>query len=321
VFSKIGKSLLTEVLLLNSYKGWVMDATAKEAANSISHTPKFRYLPGSRRDFLSLDVMFNSLGRTYSDSLIMGYETYLRALAHGKVVESTCNLYYTHQNYAIDPNVLNSFARILVMNSAEKIRMSLSGVLDEKILVVYGAIDKELFSPVSGRGGTTRNSIKNNYVLIASDCKPRKNPKKILQLIRVMPNIDFVIHGKGWGVEFAQEISSLSNLTYLPFNFKNQPELIKSASAFLSLSFLEGGPYPLLDALASGTPAVVTPTGFARDFVNDTNGFVVEEDATLDYISEMILRAIDLKSSVFEKDLTGKNLSWEDLAMGLYARA
>lgn len=304
---------------MNSYKGWVMDATAKEAAHSISHNPKFEYVSSSRRDFTNLNVLRNSFRKKVKSSLIMGYETYLRALKFSEVDESGCNLYYTHQNHPINSNILNRFARILVMNKAEKLNMTSLGVSEDKISVVYGAVDKSLFFPELEDPEIPLNEP-DVFVLVASDCKPRKNPGKILEIIRVMSNINFVIHGKGWIEEYEGVMNQLPNLKYLPFNFQNQPTLMRSASAFLSLSLLEGGPYPLLEALASGTPAVVTRTGFAEDFIEFTNGLIVEMDSSVDYIAECIHKALNLKVLTRSIDLTARNVSWETLALNLYRR-
>ena len=294
-----------------------MDATAKEAAHSISHNPKLHYLSSSRRDFVNLNVLMNSFRKQIKNSLIMGYETYLRSLTFSKVDESGCNLYYTHQNHPIDSRILNRFSKILVMNKAEKLNMASLGVSEDKISVVYGAVNKSLFNPGPKNAMIPLNEPE-VFVLVASDCKPRKNPRKILETIRVMSNINFVIHGKGWIEEFEGVMNQLPNLTYLPFNFQNQPTLMRTASTFLSLSILEGGPYPLLEALASGTPAVVTRTGFAEDFIEVTNGFIVETDSSVEYIAECILKALNLKVLTRSIDLTARDLSWETLAMNLY---
>ena len=294
-----------------------MDATAKEAAHSISHNPKLQYLSSSRRDFINLNVLMNSFRKQIKNSLIMGYETYLRSLTFSKVDESGCNLYYTHQNHPIDSRILNRFSKILVMNNAEKLNMSSLGVSEDKISVVYGAVNKSLFNPGPKNAMIPLNEPE-VFVLVASDCKPRKNPGKILETIRVMSKINFVIHGKGWIEEYEGVMNQLPNLTYLPFNFQNQPTLMRTASTFLSLSLLEGGPYPLLEALASGTPAVVTRTGFAEDFIEVTNGFIVETDSSVEYIAECILKALNLKVLTRSIDLTARDLSWETLAMNLY---
>jgi len=43
---------------------------------------------------------------------------------------------------------------------------------------------------------------------------------------------------------------------------------MRDASVFLSNSWFVGGPFPVLEALASGMPALATNTGFALDLIN-----------------------------------------------------
>jgi glycosyltransferase involved in cell wall biosynthesis len=313
------KSFLPKAMLLSSYRGWVMEATALESAQAISHSPQLRYVPSSRRELLDLRNLRNLIPTVSSDSLILGYETYLRLLRYSRVDEQSCNLYYTHQNNPIESQKLNRFSKILVMNRSLKTKMLTEGVLENKIQITYGAIDKQKFGP-SGEIPKLDTQLSDNYVLISSDCKNRKNPEKILALIAFMPDIEFVIHGKSWKLQYSKKISDLPNLKYIEFDFKIQPYLMRSASAFVSLSTLEGGPYPLLEALASGTPVVASRTGFSEDFVDPSNGYIVEHDDNLNKISLCIRGALELKEQARGCDLTKKDLSWGRLGNDLYGR-
>lgn len=296
-----------------------MEATALESAQAISHSPKFKYVPSSRREILELRNLRSLIPTVSSDSLIMGYETYLRLMKYSRVIEHTCNLYYTHQNSPIESQKLNRFSKILVMNGSLKSKMLTEGVLESKIQITYGAIDKQKFGP-SGEIPKLDTQLLENYVLFSSDCKYRKNPEKVLALIASMPDIQFVIHGKSWKLHYSKKISDLPNLKYIEFDFKIQPYLMRSASAFVSLSSLEGGPYPLLEALASGTPVVASRTGFSEDFVDPTNGYIVEHDDNLNKISLCIRGALRLKKQAGGSDLTKKDLSWSRLGNDLYGR-
>ena len=310
---------LPQVILLNSYRGWVMEATAIESAQAISHSPQFKYVPSSRRELLDLRMLWNLIPSVSSNSLIMGYETYLRLTKYSRIDEQSCNLYYTHQNDHIDSQTLNRFSKILVMNRALKSKMVSEGVIENRIQITYGAIDKQRFN-LSSRIPKIDTGLPSNYILFSSDCKSRKNPEKVLALIGFMPDIEFVIHGKSWNRQHAKRMSELPNLKYIEFDFEIQPYLMRSASAFVSLSSLEGGPYPLLEALASGTPVVVSRTGFAEDFVESSNGYIVEHDDDLTIISQYVRGALKLKKHVRNSDLTNRDLSWSRLGIDLYSR-
>ena len=89
----------------------------------------------------------------------------------------------------------------------------------------------------------------------------------------------------------------------------------------MSLSTLEGGPYPLLEALSSGTPVVASRTGFTEDFLNFANGFIVEHESSLEEIASTLRRSLSLslKARLREQNLLGRDLSWELLGKHLYS--
>ena len=309
---------LTDAVLLNNYRGWIMESIAIESAQAISHRPRYIYLPSSRRELLNLKALKGLIRRNFSNSLILGFETYSQMLRFGKVDEQTCNLYFTHQNYPIDKELLNRFSQILVMNMSLKTKMVNFGVSESKVRIVYGAVNKEVFKPF--RDEVDKHiDLPETFVLLSSDCKPRKNPKKILNLIRSLPDINFVIHGKGWKIAFEKEMRELKNLMYLDFDYQIQPLLMRKAATFMSLSTLEGGPYPLLEALSSGTPVVASRTGFAEDFLDRSNGFIVEHETSLEEIALTLRKSIALKARLREQNLLGRDLSWELLGKHLYS--
>ena len=216
------KSYLPKAILLSRHRGWVMEATALESAQAISHSPKFKYVPSSRREILELRNLRSLIPTVSSDSLIMGYETYLRLMKYSRVIEHTCNLYYTHQNSPIESQKLNRFSKILVMNGSLKSKMLTEGVLESKIQITYGAIDKQKFGP-SGEIPKLDTQLLENYVLFSSDCKYRKNPEKVLALIASMPDIQFVIHGKSWKLIIIIVKRKMRIWCVYMFNTKNIP--------------------------------------------------------------------------------------------------
>ena len=60
----------------------------------------------------------------------------------------------------------------------------------------------------------------------------------------------------------------------------------------MSLSELEGGPVPLIEAMATGAIPVATKTGFAPDFVRDgIDGYLLEINPTPHEVVTAILKA------------------------------
>ncbi len=61
---------------------------------------------------------------------------------------------------------------------------------------------------------------------------------------------------------------------------------------FLSLSSLEGGPIPLIDAMAFGMYPVATDTGFARDVILERGfGTLLQIGTSVEEVVEAITRA------------------------------
>ena len=97
-----------------------------------------------------------------------------------------------------------------------------------------------------------------------------------------------------------------------------QPRLAREASALLSISHNEGGPFPVIEALASGTPVLATNTGFCKELINKENGLVVDVPSDLLTIARSLDKVIGLKPKVFRSDLLPDGHSWQEFAKKLY---
>ena len=193
------------------------------------------------------------------------------------------------------------------------------GVNENKIEVVYGAVDRDIFFPKSEITSKTFKSEEAPYVLIAGHCKIRKNPDLIFQVINTMCDLNFIIHGEGWRKHLIDKKSNMpSNLKIFNFQMSKQPKLVRNASTYLTLSTLESGPYTTLEALASGTPVVATDTGWNSEFINYDNGVLVPINASIDEVTSAIRQTITMKKNVGTDDLLGGKYTWKELGQKLY---
>jgi glycosyltransferase involved in cell wall biosynthesis len=130
----------------------------------------------------------------------------------------------------------------------------LLGVADERIVVAYPGIDPR-FRPEGEQA-----DLGGRYVLAVSTLEPRKNLPALVAALTVLrrrrPEVTLVLAGlEGW------EDRPLAAEGVRPLGFVSDEELARlyrGADAFAYPSSFEGFGIPVVEALASGTPAVVS---------------------------------------------------------------
>jgi glycosyltransferase involved in cell wall biosynthesis len=91
-------------------------------------------------------------------------------------------------------------------------------------------------------------------------------------------NIWWVIRGPGWQDWIEPLAQKGLKLVYLPFQLpgKGLASSYQMLDAFICTSKIEGGPIPLLEAMATGLPCISTPVGYAiESIIEGENGFLV----------------------------------------------
>jgi len=304
-----------DVYLLASYRGWIMEAIPRESAFAISQDVKLRFLATTKREkFNVLNWTSQIRLKKPSKTLYMNHATYFK---HKVSARSDIRVFLTHfdSDFLLSEEQIEKLKKVevfLVQNSFVKNFLIAIGIEPSRIRVVCGAVSHEDFYPLN-----YVEKIK-PQVLIVGDCKPRKNPKLIEETIRSNSQIEFVIHGKNWELFTNLQKFPPKNLSIVPFNLAKQTELMRESSALLSLANNEGGPFPILESLASGTPVVATATGFAPDLINDENGVLLPVNPTMTEISDAINLCLRLKFESWNKDLTHGKYSWESLGKLLF---
>lgn len=316
-----------KVLLLSSYKGWILEGMVRESAEALGIDIKVLFIPQRLKDFFRIkDFADYIMGRKIkSDCLFVNQSSYFKALSGTSIgfIPEKSRVLYTHKSSEEigdleQIEMLQKTKKIFVLNSKIKTDLVISGISEDKITTVFGAIDRKTYYP-SNYFDKSGPYIADPYVLILGECKPRKNPNMIIEVIRAMGDIEFVIHGRGWHEYLTnQGIDKLENLKIVQFKITNNPQLVREASAYLSLSELEGGPFSTLESLSSGTPVVVTDTGWNKEIVKSGFGTVLSQTFTLNQVVTAINEAIKLKSKVRSLDLLKGEFTWESLGQKLY---
>lgn len=307
------------VYLDRNFRAWVLGGIVRETISATSVDVKTQLV--STRKFSPRNVIAkcNIAKIAFKPGDIIVNQGTLFKLIDLKTVKmgtlGNLRCYYTHdssENQAFRAQILSNLDLIFVMNHQDFEELSLVGIEANRIKIIYGAIDSKKFFPRAKALNTEP------YVYVTGDAKGRKNPDKVIELIRECPEIRFIINGRYWPTYFAMRKLSLNNTLVMEFDSNSNPQLMRNASCLLSLSLQEGGPYPTLEALASGTPVVATPTGWNPELITRENGRIVPFETPVSEIKPIVIETMRLKNLVQYSDLTCGKYSWEKLARLLY---
>jgi glycosyltransferase involved in cell wall biosynthesis len=300
-------------LLERGMKGWVMDGIAHEAPSALGLKNRTFYLPTRYYHRLLFTPNYlKFLGGEGVTTLFLHHRGLLRY--HKLFDLFRVRVFVTHldetERLSVDDwAILSKVKKVIFQNSTLLDWGIYNGLARESCSVAHGAVSEKIYRPSSI---LTRSA----YVLISGENKPRKNPELIREVINSCKDLHFIIHGKGWSQFFGNKVPH--NLKLIDFEMKRQPKLMREAHTLLSLSRNEGGPFPVLEALASGTPVVATNTGFCKEIIDDGNGVLLNSSSTPYEIGLAIKHSMTLKQRLYWKSILPSGHTWEDFAERLY---
>lgn len=281
------------------YSGWVLEGVANDI---------YKYLPGSRKLLKFSGDHYFSYVRFYfnyflkKETIFINQSTLRRTrLLPLFMKRKLIKIFYTHTNFSIDPLALKQLrnaSKVVVMNSKERSKLIEFGLSPDKIFLQPLGIDFEYFRPL--------NLLDNNRIALVSQLHSRKRPDFIYKIIKSLPEIDFILIGKNWtGSKILEDLQKLLNFEYVEFDFADYNHNLNRARIFLSVSSLEGGPLPLLEAMACGLVPVVTDTGWASDLiVNHKNGIIIPVKANVDVVKNSIKKAYSIDNSLVRESVS-----------------
>jgi glycosyltransferase involved in cell wall biosynthesis len=266
-------------------RGWILDAISREIGSRQSQSWRVVYHPEPSPPAKYLFFSHYLLLENY-------IEKHPEKLKNTKVF-----VWYTHPR---EEDPVSIARRLLTFDHVTKVIFTCEanrrvwierGLPEDKAMVILGAADPNLFR-FHERGA--------GVVGLSSSFYERKNPDCLLEVVKLLSQRQFLLLGRNWH-QYAlfEEMKALPNFEYRSAPYKEYPRLYSTFDVFLSMSNLEGGPIPLIEAMMSNAVPVASKTGFAPDLIrHGENGFIFDLDASPQEIAEFIEAAFALRGDV-----------------------
>lgn len=239
------------------------------------------------------------------------------------------------KNYKIlDKNLQRSCRDAdLILTISENSRKEIVEFMDvphDKIRIVYPAADIDIF--YSREETHTKNILKNkynldsDYILYLGALEPRKNITTLINAFKIVSErnryINLVISGpRGWLYEdifkLVKDLNIEDRVIFTGYVAEeDKPAIYAGALAFVFPSFYEGFGIPPLEAMACGTPVIVSNTSSLPEVVGDAGILINPMDIeSLAFEIDRLINDQALRKNYIEKGLErAENFSWDDSA-------
>ena len=288
-------------------EGWILEGFCRDTAAHVPGSKHFHYslknIPRAKIYYFSHHSLF--FPAVIQNPHILQYKTIVQYTHHSK------------PDYMSDSDVaftLNHATAVFNMNSTTALALEQIGVAKEKLQVNFIGVDETIFYPRQKQN--TRPTIGFNLRYEARESySGRKNYDSIIDIIKSVDFCDVILLGKNWrDYDRFIEVADLPHFKYVECSYKEYPEYYAQMNVFVSVSNLEGGPVPMLEAMFCNVFPVMSSTGFAPDLITQNeNGILFDVESKPEQIINQIKSGLALaedarvKSSVSE--LTWKNFA------------
>ena len=205
---------------------------------------------------------------------------------------------YTHCNPGAEDMLITACERadiVTAMSFTGRQELLDYGVDPKKIWTIYNAAD---MFPYRKRA-----------ILIVGYPQPngRKRESLLLDLAwkHDLTPYEIILAGEQWE-ETAAKLQSLG--VAVKYTNADSPELIKQlyqyVDLFLATGYVEGGPLPLLEAMASGVPVLAPAVGYANDLLSLINIY--------DSVDDLFEKITEMFESTTYYHLIARAWSWQD---------
>ncbi|QZH74313.1 MAG: glycosyltransferase [Erythrobacter sp.] len=218
-------------------------------------------------------------------------------------------------------------AGLLAVSKALAEDMAVLGLPREKITVHYTGLDRDLFRPLDR--ASSRQRIADEFGIALGDDEkliacvgaliPRKGQQHLVDIVAGLPKVHLALVGTGPDRQLLEgDVARLGvshRVHFLGSLDHGRLPLVLSASNVMALnSASEGLANAWVEALACGTPLVITDVGGARELVSDASaGRVVPYTPTIDisYFENAIREVLTANYPQEEVAANVAQFSWE----------
>ena len=272
-------------------KGWVLETICREVA---------AHHPGRAALHYGLDGLPRAAAYFFSH-----YSLFDASLRRNPLLRFRRTLvFFTHPSH--DPSRSRRVARrlgrasaVVSMSTVHARTLIADGVPSRNVHVVLPGSDPERFLPHDRDGG--------GGVGFCSAYYPRKEPERIVAIVRALPARRFLLVGKRWPEwDGFAALEAEPNFTYIEPEYSDYPRYYAAMDVFVSPSRLEGGPIPLLEAMMANVVPVCSRTGFGPDLIDHgRNGFLFDVDAPVQTVCDLVEEAyrldVDVRATVHDR--------------------
>jgi len=210
------------------------------------------------------------------------------------------------ENSVLRKNIFNFYLRrslkkakkvIAISNTTKKNILNFYPNIESKIKVIYETIDEEFLK----RKINTPKLIKNRYILYVGNRRKHKNLGNLIKAFNLVrekyPDLKLIIAGTKFSevdeVNILKKKLLLENeiLEFISVSNKEIINLYANAKALILVSFHEGFGLPPMEAMAVGTPVILSNLAVLREIYGGVSLFVNPYD--INNISEAILKIIE----------------------------
>lgn len=229
-------------------------------------------------------------------------------------------------------SALNADHIITISNSSKQDLFKVYGIGKNKITVAYPGYNSEIFYFVNNKKKIQNIKLKykivGEYVIFVGTIQPRKNLIKLINVFAKIDSLKLVVVGKTTGLgrqawmfedilKHPKELGIEERIIFTGFIPNEDINLLlNGASAFVLPSLWEGFGIPVVDAMATGTPVIVSNVSSLPEVVGDA-GLLIDPNSE-DQIEQAIRTITTDKKLALKKSKLGLvqagKFSWEKQA-------